>query len=759
MDLLELVVKLVFDNSEYKKGLKNTEEQANKLSNKLSNSFGKIAALTAKAVAAATTAVATGMGVMIKQSVSAYGQYEQLVGGINKLFGKSSDKLKQYAESAYKSSGMSANQYIQNVTGFSAALINSLNGDTDKAVDLADKAMRDISDNANTYGKYTVEEIANVYQALAKGNYQTLDNLNLGFGGTKEGMQQLIEKAEQLDSTFRANRDENGKLTMSFNDMIEAIHIVQDAMNITDTTAQEASKTIEGSVGSAKAAWDNLVVALSATPKDNMPISKYVDNFVVSAEAAFNNLEPTIERALNGIAELIDRFAPEAINKISGIVNKILPSLLQSATTIVTSIIRTLSNQDNIKTILDVLQVVLQEVLKTIIEIAPDLITTVMSVITETTKWLINNLPSLLKPLIQSLPQILSSIINTVLEIANNLPELLDMLVQIIDPIADELIDLAPILVEATFQIIDKIIEFSTKPETLEKLFVMAAKIVVAVATGLLAATPKLIEGISKLGTICINNILNTDWGKLGNDIITNMTNALKNASDKLAVWWDGWATKMGEYAASGWNTIVETFSGIGSWFGDRWTDIKNAFSNVGTWFAETFSNAWTKIKEVFAPVGETFNTIGNSILDGVKSIVNGLISGINRIISEPFNGLNNALKGIKSIDILGSKPFEWINEIAVPVIPQLAKGGVLRKGQMAFLEGQGDEAVIPLSQNTEWIDKVADRLKGNAGNTYNINVNVERIDNANENDIENLAERLMEIITLQTERRGLSLA
>lgn len=781
MDLLELVVKLVFDSKEYDDGLKKTEEKAKKTQNKLSGIFGKIAAITAKAVATTTATAATGITAMVKQSVSAYGQYEQLAGGIKKLFGDSSKKLKEYAEDAYKTSGMSANQYMQNVTGFSAALINSLNGDTQQAVELADKAMRDISDNANTYGKYTVEEIANVYQALAKGNYQTLDNLNLGFGGTKEGMQQLITKAEQLDSTFKANRDENGKLTMSFNDMINAIHIVQENMSITGTTSKEAAKTIEGSAGAMKAAWQNLVRALSAKPEDNLNISTYVDNFIASAEAAFNNLEPTIERALNGVGELIDKFAPTAIQKITKLLNDISPNILTSATSLVTSILEAIGDKNNLKTALNAVQMIIQNILPVIYEMLPDIITVLADILPQLIIFITTNLETLVKPIIDKLPEIISSIFTAIISIIDNLPEIFDSVTAIIEKIADVLIDLIPTLVEESLKVMDKVIDFLTEPENLEKIFEMVVKLVIALSAALLASIPKILEGIDQIIKSVEDNITQTDWTEVGKTLINNISIALKNASGKLSEWWDEWCDEIGKNAATAWNSIVETiknawndivfystagwknvvktWSGVGNWFADRWTDIKNAFSHVGTWFSETFSNAWTKIKEVFAPVGETFNTIGNSILDGVKSIVNGLISGINWIISEPFNGLNNALKGIKSIDILGSKPFEWINEIAVPVIPQLAKGGVLKKGQMAFLEGQGDEAVIPLSQNTEWIDKVADRLKGNAGNTYNINVNVERIDNANENDIENLAERLMEIITLQTERRGLSLA
>ena len=800
MDLLELVVKLVFDSKEYDEGLKKTEEKAKKTQNKLSDIFGKIAAITAKAVAAATATAATGITAMVKQSVSAYGQYEQLAGGIDKLFGKSSEKLKLYAEEAYKTSGMSANQYFQNVTGFSAALINSLGGDTDQAVKLADKAMRDISDNANTYGKYTVEEIANVYQALAKGNYQTLDNLNLGFGGTKEGMQQLITKAEQLDSTFKANRDENGKLTMSFNDMINAIHIVQENMNITGTTSKEAAKTIEGSAGAMKAAWNNLVRALSAKPEDNLNISTYVDNFIASAEAAYSNLVPTVERALNGVGELIDKFAPTAIQKITNVLNDISPSILKSATSLVTSILKAIGDENNLKTALNAVQMIIQNILPVISEMLPDIITVLADVLAQLIIFISTNLKTLVNPIINKLPEIISSIFTAIISIVNNLPEIFDSVMAIIDKIADVLIDAIPTLVEASLIVMDKVIDFVTEPENLEKIFEMVVKIVIALSAALLASTPKILVGVGQIIKSVADNITKTDWTEVGKTLFNNISIALKNASDKLSEWWDGWSQQIGKYAKIGWDSVVQTWSAVGQWFLDRWEDIKRpfviaaqwfgevftnalngiktafsavggffvqvwdgikgTFSNVVGWFSDIFTKAWDGIKNVFAPVGQTFQNIGDSILNGLKSIVNGLITGINNVITIPFDGLNSALRSIRDIDIIGNKPFSWLGDIPVPQIPYLAKGGVLKKGQMAFLEGQGDEAVIPLSQNTEWIDKIANRL-GNSltsskTNPLSFSVVIENFVNNRAEDIDELTERIFESLTENMNRRGL---
>ena len=239
------------------------------------NASSKIGGITTTAIAKASAmgqamydAVKFGVGKMadgvkavVGGAIEGYGAYEQLAGGMKKLYGDASDTVINDAQRAYREVGISANQYMQSVAGFSAALKNSLGGDAEEAARLSNTAMKDIADNANTFGKYSVEELTQVYQALAKGQYQTLDNLNLGFGGTKEGMQQLIDKANELRS---AHGEEADLAIDSYADIVEAIHEVQKEMDITGTTEHEAMSTIEGSVNSVKAAWQNLLTAFGS---------------------------------------------------------------------------------------------------------------------------------------------------------------------------------------------------------------------------------------------------------------------------------------------------------------------------------------------------------------------------------------------------------------------------------------------------------------------------------------------------------------
>lgn len=194
-----------------------------------------------------------------KQAIAGYADYEQLVGGVETLFKDSSGVVENYANNAYKTAGLSANQYMETVTSFSASLLQSLNGDTAKSAQVADKAITDMSDNANKMGT-SMESIQNAYQGFAKQNYTMLDNLKLGYGGTKSEMERLIADANKLAK----EQGKAGDMTInSYADIVEAIHLVQDSMGITGTTAKEASTTIQGSVNSMKSAWDNLLVGVA----------------------------------------------------------------------------------------------------------------------------------------------------------------------------------------------------------------------------------------------------------------------------------------------------------------------------------------------------------------------------------------------------------------------------------------------------------------------------------------------------------------
>ena len=302
-----------------------------KVKSVVSNTLATAAKVGVAALGAASAAVVG----LTKSAVSSYADYEQLVGGVETLFKDSSDTVLQYANNAYKTAGLSANQYMETVTSFSASLLSSLGGDTQKAAAAADKAITDMADNANKMGS-SMESIQNAYQGFAKQNYTMLDNLKLGYGGTQSEMERLILDAEKLNSSFKATRDGSGKLAMSFNDIVDAIHIVQDRMEISGTTAAEASKTISGSIAMTKSAWQNLVAGLANPDAD---IGLLISNLVDSAKTALGNLAPAIRQAMTGIAQLVKEAAPTIAAELPQLAADILPALLSAAGTMVASLI------------------------------------------------------------------------------------------------------------------------------------------------------------------------------------------------------------------------------------------------------------------------------------------------------------------------------------------------------------------------------------------------------------------------------------
>lgn len=334
MDVFDLMAKISLDTGDFESKLNKVSGDLNKISGPVTKALGT----AAKAVGASVAAASAGVAALTKSAISAYANYEQLTGGVETLFDTSADKVMKYAEQAYKTAGLSANEYMETVTSFSASLLQSLGGDTSKAADYADMAIRDMSDNANKMGT-SMEAIQNAYQGFAKQNYTMLDNLKLGYGGTKTEMERLVEDAERLNTSFKAQRDENGKLTLSYADVVDAIHIVQDNMGITGTTAKEASETISGSIAAMKSAWTNLMTGLANPDAD---LGLLISNFVESGKTALNNLIPAIRQALSGISQVITEAAPIIAAELPGLMTEILPALISAAVTLVSAFIAAL---------------------------------------------------------------------------------------------------------------------------------------------------------------------------------------------------------------------------------------------------------------------------------------------------------------------------------------------------------------------------------------------------------------------------------
>ena len=329
MDVFDLVAKIRLDSSEYESGVGKAKSTFSNLASGVKTGLSTVAKVGGAAIAAG----AAGVAALTKMGVEGYAQYEQLTGGVETLFKTSSDVVMGYAENAYKTAGMSANQYMETVTSFSASLIQSLDGDTAKAAEVGNMAITDMSDNANKMGT-SMEMIQNAYNGFAKSNFTMLDNLKLGYGGTKEEMQRLIDDANRV-------KEANGEMADlsidSFADVTEAIHIIQTEMGITGTTAREAATTIEGSLSMMKGAWQNLVVGMADSEAD---MEVLINNFVESTATAAKNLLPRIEQTLIGIGDLITKLSPVISEALPKLVKAVLPSLLSAGVSLVTAIVK-----------------------------------------------------------------------------------------------------------------------------------------------------------------------------------------------------------------------------------------------------------------------------------------------------------------------------------------------------------------------------------------------------------------------------------
>lgn len=386
MNLLDLFVKI------------SVQDEASENVETLSGKFKNGLATAAKVGAAAVGAAATGIAVLTKNALNNYAEYEQLVDGVDTLFKDSSAKVQEYAANAYKTAGLSANEYMDTVTSFSASLLQSLGGDTEAAADMANVAITDMSDNANKMGT-DMASIQNAYQGFAKQNYTMLDNLKLGYGGTKEEMQRLIDDANALNAS-------QGKYTNysieSYADIVSAIHDVQVEMGIYETTADEASTTIQGSVSSMKAAWGNLLVGIA---DDNANFKTLTEQFVDSLVTVGENIIPRINIIIQGLTQLITEASQTIIPLAVQILLENLPSIVDAGMDLIIALVSGIL--DNIDMLIDCVLEMVDVIVDKLIDNLPKLIDGGIRLIAALANGLIRAIPNL----VSKIPQIISSIV------------------------------------------------------------------------------------------------------------------------------------------------------------------------------------------------------------------------------------------------------------------------------------------------------------------------------------------------------------
>lgn len=359
MNLLDLFVKISVDTSEVDKNLGDTKEKA--------LSFGDVlkANIAGQAIVAGVKAVAGAVKNIGEAAIQSYGEYEQLVGGVETLFKSSADTVMQYAANAYQTAGMSANEYMTTVTAFSASLLQSMGGDTDAAAEKANLAITDMSDNANKMGS-SMESIQNAYSGFAKQNYTMLDNLKLGYGGTKEEMQRLLDDANALNA---AQGNYTNYTIDSYADIVDAIHTVQTEMGITGTTQLEASTTIQGSIASMKAAYDNFITGLG---DENADMAGLITNLLGSTVTVAENLLPVVERILENIGVVVQEKGPEMIEKFVSYAIDKLPDIIELGMKMVIALVKGLAQ--NLPQLVTGVLNMAATIIKTLVDSIPDVI-------------------------------------------------------------------------------------------------------------------------------------------------------------------------------------------------------------------------------------------------------------------------------------------------------------------------------------------------------------------------------------------------
>ena len=412
MNVFDLVARIGLDTREYEDGLSEASRNGKSFAAKLKSGFGVAAKVGGAAIAATATAVAA----LTKSAVEAYADYEQLVGGVETLFKDSADQVQMYAANAYQTAGLSANAYMETVTSFSASLLQSLGGDTAKAAEYADLAITDMSDNANKMGT-DMESIQYAYQGFAKQNYTMLDNLKLGYGGTKEEMERLIADANKLREAQGLSAD----LTIdSYADVVTAIHAVQTEMGITGTTAAEASTTIEGSVNTMKSAWANLVTGLA---DDSADFDTLMSNFVDSVVTVGENIIPRIQTTIQGVTQLVSAASTKIVPLVVDTLMQNLPALLTAGVDLVFALVNGIL--DNLDTVIDCVLQLIDIIVDKLIENLPKLVEGGIKLTLGLAEGLIKALPKLLS----KTPQIIRGIVSSLVK---NLPSIISVGVDIV---------------------------------------------------------------------------------------------------------------------------------------------------------------------------------------------------------------------------------------------------------------------------------------------------------------------------------------
>lgn len=653
----------------YDGSLKFDTEISEKGFNKGIKNLGNIAQGGLKVLAGSVAGIVAGFGVMTKSALESFASLEQNIGGVETLFKDSAQKVIDSAENAYKTAGLSANAYMETVTSFSASLLQSLGNDTEKAADYADRAIIDMSDNANKMGT-SMEMIQNAYQGFAKQNYTMLDNLKLGYGGTASEMYRLLQDAanlnEEFASTAKFSMDSKGHLEANFADITEAIHIVQTEMGITGTTAKEASETISGSIASAKGAFDNFL------------------NGTGSPEALAESMVTAGKNVLKGLGEIVPR---------------LLQTLPEVGKLIQENLVNSLSG-DSMQKIVEAGKNAVMSLIDGMLASVPTIIPVALNFVKLIADTVITNVPTLIQKGYELLSNLVDGFVKAI-------PEALPKILDFVQGIGDKLAEAAPILIQKGFELLQKLVEgiitavpilISRVPEIISTfaniindnfptILMKGAQLLGQLVLGLIQSIPTLIANIPKIISAIVDTLMAFQWLNLGRGII-------KFLGDGIGAMKDFVVKKGFEILTGLKNTLMNLPSTLANIGRTAVSGIGNAISAGISWVKNAAGN-------IVSAIVNTIKSIPGEMLSIGKDIVKGLWNGI----SDMTGWVIDKIQGFGESVLGGIKDFFGIHSPSRVMRDEVGK-------YMAQGVGVGFEKNIPIKQMTAGMKKAIGKIQ-----------------------------------------------
>ena len=657
----------------------------------LQSGMGKVASVAQQALGVFTgqmmTRAVDALANLGKSALDSVGQLEQNVGGVETLFGDAADAVIASADRAYQTAGMSANDYMSTVTSFSASLLQSLGGNTEEAAKVADMAIIDMADNANKMGT-SMDMIQNAYQGFAKQNYTMLDNLKLGYGGTKTEMERLLADAEKLTGV---KYDIN-----NLNDVYQAIHAVQEEMGITGTTAKEAASTLEGSMASAKAAWDNFM-------NGSGDADQLADAFATAADNIVKNLAEIIPR----FAETLPALGGAIIAQIPGLVAAIVPAVLSAGQSVLKQLQDAVLDFDFAGTADKVVQMItgfiegdgLGSLLDTLVTIFTGIVNGISSMLPSLLPALIELISYVVTSLLDQLPAILDCALELILGLAQGilaaLPVLIEALPEVISSIVEFLISAVPQIIDAGIELLMALVD--ALPVIIDALVDALPQIIRATVTALIAAAPQIAKaGIKLLGALIeAIPVIVVELAEAVPDIVAAIIDVLAELPGLIGEVFAEivtdlveWGQQMLSNASMAMSNMLSKVSGIIQELpGKIWTHLVNAVNKVIAWGQQMVSNASTAASNMLSKVSGIIQELPGKIWTHLVNTVNKVVAWGQQMVSNASTAASSMLSKVSStLQQLPGKVWDYLSQAAQKVVTwgtQLAQKGAAAATQL----------------------------------------------------------------------------